>query len=61
MPDWSREEFVVHLIHGVRSFQIEGPYTLRVQFDDQTEQLIDFGPVLAGELYGPLRHLSVFN
>jgi len=26
-----------------------------VQFDDQTEQVIDFKPVLAGELYRPLR------
>src|SRR5579863_2157903 len=31
--------------------------TLRVGFDDGTEQVIDFQPVLAGELFGPLRDL----
>ena len=51
----------VHPIYRVRSFQVVAPYTLRVQFDDQTEQAINFEPVLAGELYGPLRDLAVFN
>jgi hypothetical protein len=52
---------MTHPIYRVRSFQIEGPYSLRVQFDDDTEQMINFGPILAGELYGPLRDLTVFN
>jgi hypothetical protein len=30
-------------------------------FDDGTSQTIDFEPVLAGELYGPLRDLRLFN
>ena len=50
-----------HPIHRVRSFEIVAPYTLRVRFDDNTEQTIDFRPVLAGELYGPLRNLELFN
>jgi hypothetical protein len=50
-----------HLICRVRSFEIVGAHTLRVQFDDNSEQTIDFRPVLAGELYGPLNDLSVFN
>jgi hypothetical protein len=50
-----------HAIHRVSSFKIEAPYTLRVGFDDSTEQVIDFQPVLAGELFGPLRDLTVFN
>ena len=50
-----------HLIHRVRSFEIAGPWTLRVQFDDDTWQLIDFQPVLAGEMYGPLRDPSLFS
>ena len=45
----------------VSSFEIAGPYTLRVQFDDATEQTINFIDVLAGELYGPLRDLPLFN
>jgi len=52
---------MLHPIHRVCSFEIVEAYTLRVRFDDETEQVIDFQPVLAGELYGPLRDLSVFN
>ena len=52
---------MVHPICKVRSFQIVAPYTLRVQFDDNTEQVIDFEPILAGELYGPLRNLTLFD
>ena len=50
-----------HPIFRVRSFKIEAPYTLRVGFDDGSERVIDFRPVLAGELFGPLRDLEVFN
>ncbi|HVC93780.1 MAG TPA: DUF2442 domain-containing protein [Pirellulales bacterium] len=51
----------MHPIYRVTSFQLAAPFTLRVRFDDQTEQVIDFEPVLAGELYGPLRDLALFN
>lgn len=51
----------VHQIYRVNAFQIVAPYTLRVQFDDQTEQVINFEPVLAGDLYRPLRDLALFN
>ena len=50
-----------HPIYRVETFEIIAPYTLRVRFDDKTEQTIDFQPVLAGQLYGPLRELSLFN
>ena len=50
-----------HQIYRVKAFQIISPYTLRVEFDDQTQQTIDFKPVLGGELFGPLRELSEFN
>jgi len=50
-----------HPIYRVRSFQLVAPYTLRVRFDDQTEQVINFEPVLAGELYRPLRDAALFN
>src|SRR5260370_12774837 len=59
LTDGSR--FMVHPIHRVISFQIVAPYALRVQFDDHTEQTIEFQPILAGELYRPLRDLKVFN
>ena len=51
----------MHDIHRVESFEIVGPYTLLVGFEADTEQLINFEPVLAGELFGPLRNLSLFN
>jgi hypothetical protein len=50
-----------HPIYRVQSFEIVASYTLLVRFDDNTEQTIDFRPILAGELYGPLRNLSLFN
>ncbi len=50
-----------HGIYRVESFEIVAPYTLRVGFEDDTEQLINFEPVLGGELFGPLRNLSLFN
>ncbi|MBI2824331.1 MAG: DUF2442 domain-containing protein [Planctomycetia bacterium] len=52
---------MAHPIYRVRSFKIEAPYTLSVRFDDGSEQVIDFQPVLAGELFGPLKDLTVFN
>ena len=50
-----------HPIYRVRSFEIVSAYTLRVRFDDNTKQTIDFRPILAGELYSPLRNLELFN
>ena len=52
---------MVHPIYRVLSFEIVAPHTLRVVFDDATEQIIDFEPVLREELYGPLRDQSLFN
>jgi len=50
-----------HQIYRVVGFEIVAPYTLLVRFDDGTEQRIDFKPILAGELYGPLRDVSLFD
>jgi len=50
-----------HPIYRVLAFENVAPYTLRIRFDDETERRIDFRPILAGELYGPLRDLAVFN
>ena len=52
---------MTHRIYRVVSFEITGPFTLRVGFDDATEQVINFRPILAGEIYAPLRELSLFN
>jgi hypothetical protein len=50
-----------HPIYRVRSFEIVSAYVLRIHFDDDTEQAIDFRPILAGEIFGPLRNLELFN
>ena len=50
-----------HLICRIRSFEILAPHILRIGFDDGTQQVVDFLPVLYGELYGPLRDLRLFN
>jgi hypothetical protein len=52
---------MTHLISSVQDFEIVTAYTLRVAFDDGTEQIIDFEPVLRGELYGPLRDADLFR
>ncbi len=52
---------MAHPIYRVTGFDIIRAYTLRVTFDDRSEQTIDFEPVLAGELYGPLRDPAVFR
>ncbi len=43
------------------SFERVGVHTLRVGFDDGSTQTIDFSPVLAGELYGPLQNPELFD
>jgi len=52
---------MIHPIYRVSSLEMVAPYTLHVEFDDHTSQIIDFRPVLAGALYGPLRDVSLFN
>ena len=48
-------------IHRVQSFERVAPFTLRVHFEDDSSQLIDFRPVLKGELYGPLHNRELFD
>lgn len=50
----------MHAIHRVTGFAIVGRFSLRVRFEDGTEQVIDFEPVLAGELFEPLRDPEYF-
>jgi hypothetical protein len=57
----SEARVMSHPIYRVKSFTPEATYTLRVLFDDGTEQVVDFLPVLAGELFGPLRDVNFFN
>ena len=50
-----------HEIHRVTSFQKVAQFILRVDFNDGTSQVIDFRPVLKGDLYGPLQEPSLFD
>ena len=56
-----KAERMIHPIYRVQDFQILGPCTLRVTFDDGIAQVIDFQKVLAGELFKPLRDVQLFN
>jgi hypothetical protein len=49
-----------HPIFRIISFEQTGTYTLRLHFDDGLSRAIDFEPILAGELFGPLRDPKVF-
>ncbi|NJN94618.1 MAG: DUF2442 domain-containing protein [Anaerolineales bacterium] len=51
----------MHPIYRVQAFEIVAPYTLKISFDDDTTQTINFEPILAGELYKPLRDIALFN
>ncbi len=50
-----------HRIFRVVSFRPVAPFTLAVAFDDGVDQEIDFSPVLAGELFSPLRDEALFG
>jgi Protein of unknown function (DUF2442) len=50
-----------HKLYKVIAFEIITDYTIRAEFDDGTEQIIDFRPVLYGEVWGPLQDLTLFN
>ena len=50
-----------HALVNVTDFEIVGPYTLRITFEDGEERTINFESVLYGHYYGPLRDLTLFD
>jgi hypothetical protein len=50
-----------HPIHRVTSFERVAPYTLKVTFEDKSQQVIDFRPILEGDLYGQLQDQKLFE
>ena len=50
-----------HELHRVVSYEKVAPYTLRVTFEDGSAQVIEFLPILKGDLYGPLRDEEFFD
>jgi len=49
-----------HPIHRVTSFEQTAPYTLQLEFEDGLSRVINFEPILHGELFGPLRDPAEF-
>lgn len=50
-----------HLLCRVVRVELLGGYRLHVQFDDGLARSIDLGPVLEGEVFGPLREPELFQ
>jgi hypothetical protein len=50
-----------HEIYTISDFEVVAPYTLRIRFKDNSIKLINFWPMLRGELYGALRDPDFFN
>ncbi len=50
-----------HDIHRIERFDIVGPYTLCLEFEDGARQEIDFRPVLEGQVLGALQDVALFN
>ncbi|MBX7252462.1 MAG: DUF2442 domain-containing protein [Candidatus Promineofilum sp.] len=50
-----------HKLYKVVGFERQDNYTIAVWFDDGSRQVIDFEPVLHGEILGPLRDAVLFD
>jgi len=48
-------------LHDVTDSVLIKDYVVRVRFDDGTERVIDFEPILIGPLFGPLRDPALFR
>jgi hypothetical protein len=48
-------------LFDVIGFEIISDYTIRLKFDDGSEQVINFEAILYGPLFEPLRDLQLFN
>lgn len=56
-----RRRSMRHPIYRVITVEVLEGYALRVGFDDGIQREIDLEPVLAGEIYGPLRDRTLFQ
>ena len=48
-------------IYDVIDYKILEGYTIWLKFDDETERVIDFEPILSGPMFGPLRDRHLFR
>jgi hypothetical protein len=49
-----------HPLHRITAVDCVAPHTLRLRFGDGLTRTVDLAPVLAGELFGPLRDPALF-
>ena len=49
-----------HPVYRILGFKLIGPHSLRVEFDDGMEHIVDFEGVLRGEMLGPLEDPQLF-
>jgi len=52
---------MTHKFYKILTAKICGLYTLELTFDDGLTKIINLKPVLFGEIYSPLRNLTMFN
>jgi hypothetical protein len=50
-----------HKLYKVIDYKVLESYTIWVKFDDESEQIINFEPVLYGEMWGALRDVEFFK
>ncbi len=50
-----------HKLYKVLDFKVIERYTIWVKFNDESEQIINFEPVLYGKMWGALRDLTLFK
>ncbi len=50
-----------HPLYDVTNFEPLDTHTLHITFDDGHQQLVNFEPILYGEIFGPPRDLAVFR
>lgn len=50
-----------HKLYKVIAYKVLEGYTIWVKFDDESEQIINFEPVLYGEMWGALRDGEFFK
>lgn len=48
-------------LYDVIDYKLLEGYTIWLKFDDETERVIDFEPILLGPLFGPLRNHELFR
>ena len=47
--------------YDITAVEVVGDYLLRLTFDDGTEQIVDFEPLLHGPVFEPLRDVEQFK